>query len=199
MKRNSRGAVSGLVVGLLVALAFGAIVTVSLIAGYVGFGNNANRNENGIVASWTNNKNVYDNGWKTVVEKAQVPKEYTSQMKELYDGMMKGRYGANGSQALLQFIKEQNPSIDASVYKDIQQSIEVFHTQFAQSQTELVSRKQEYQNLLTGTTSGRFYNMLAHYPHIDMSKYDIVTSAKTEQDFDTKQAGPLDVFGHDKK
>ena len=90
------------------------------------------------------------------------------------------------------------PSTPA-VYKDIQQSIEVFHTQFAQSQTELVSRKQEYQNLLTGTTSGRFYNMLAHYPHIDMSKYDIVTSAKTEQDFDTKQAGPLDVFGHDKK
>jgi hypothetical protein len=198
MKRNNRGEVSGLVIGLLVALAFGAIVTVSLIAGYIGFGNDANRQENGIVASYTNNKNVYDNGWKTVVEKAQVPGEYTDKLKEIYTDTMKGRYGADGSKALLQFIKEQNPTIDASVYKEIQQSVEVFHTQFAQAQTELVSRKQEYQNLYTATTSGRLYNMIAHYPHIDMTKYDIVTSAKTETDFDTKQAPTLDIFGKKK-
>ena len=198
MKRNSRGAVSGLVIGLLVALAFGAIVTVSLLSGYIGFGNDANRFENSIIAAYSKNQTVYDNGWKTVVEKAQVPKEYTAQLKDIYTSTMTGRYGAKGSQALLQFIKEQNPTIDASVYKDIQQSIEIFHNDFNQSQVELVSRKQEYQNLYSATTAGRFYNMIAHYPHIDMSKYDIVTSAKTQQDFDTKQAAPLDVFGKNK-
>jgi len=166
------------IVGIIVGIA--VLLATSLAFGYVNFGNEANRSENGIVAAWTNNKNVYDNGWKTVMEKAQVPKEYIGQMKDVYDGVMKGRYGPNGSQALLQFIKEQNPTIDASVYRDIQQAVEIFHNQFAQAQTELVSRKQEYQNLLTGTMHGRFYNLVAHYPHIDLSKYDIVTSTKTE-------------------
>jgi len=36
--------------------------------------------------------------------------------------------------------------------------------------------------------------MIAHYPHIDMSKYDIVTSEKTQTDFGTKKAAPLKVF-----
>jgi hypothetical protein len=180
------------IVGIIVGIA--VLLATSLAFGYVNFGNEANRSENGIVAAWTNNKNVYDNGWKTVMEKAQVPKEYIGQMKDVYDGVMKGRYGPNGSQALLQFIKEQNPTIDASVYRDIQQAVEIFHNQFAQAQTELVSRKQEYQNLLTGTMHGRFYNLVAHYPHIDLSKYDIVTSTKTEQDFDTKRAPELNLF-----
>jgi len=180
------------IVGIIVGIA--VLLAASLAFGYVNFGNEANRSENGIVAAWTNNKNVYDNGWKTVMEKAQVPKEYIGQMKDVYDGVMKGRYGPNGSQALLQFIKEQNPTIDASVYRDIQQAVEIFHNQFAQAQTELVSRKQEYQNLLTGTMHGRFYNLVAHYPHIDLSKYDIVTSTKTEQDFDTKRAPELNLF-----
>ena len=195
MKRNSRGAISGLVIGLLAASAFVVVVTLSLTFGYIDFGNDANRQENGIVAAYTNNKNIYDNGWKTVVEKAQVPKEYTAQLKDLFTSALTSRYGADGSKAMLQFIKEQNPTIDPGLFKEIQQSIEIFHADFNQSQVELVSRKQEYQNLYTATTSGRFYNMIAHYPHIDMSKYDIVTSAKTQQDFDTKQAGPLDVFG----
>lgn len=57
-----------------------------------------------------------------------------------------------------------------------------------------MSRKQEYKNLYTGTMHGRFYNMLANYPHIDLSKYDIVTSEKTQTDFGTKKAAPLKVF-----
>jgi hypothetical protein len=185
----------GLVIGVLIFVAVLIFGGVSLFFGYIGFGNEANRFENSITAAYSKNQTVYDNGWKTVVEKARVPKEYTAQLKDIYTSTMTGRYGADGSKALLQFIKEQNPQIDASVFKEIQQSIEIFHADFNQSQVELVSRKQEYQNLYTATTSGRFYNMIAHYPHIDMSKYDIVTSDKTQQDFDTKQAGPLDVFG----
>lgn len=176
---------------------FGAALLIGiagLVIGYFSFSNEANRQENGITAAYSNNQNVYDNGWKTVIEKAQVPAEYTNQLRSLYTDALKGRYGATGSKALFQFIKEQNPTIDVSVYRDLQQSVESFHLQFQQAQTELVSRRQVYNNYLTATFTGRIYNFIGHYPHIDLSKYDIVTSEKTQQDFDSKKAGPLKLF-----
>jgi len=192
--KSERGAISVLAVTLLAILGVVLFLGASLVIGYISFGNEANRFENSITAAYTNNQNVYDNGWKTVVEKAQVPAEYTKQLKDLYTNAITGRYGPTGSRALFQFIKEQNPTLDPGMFIQIQQSVEVFHNQFAQAQTELVSRKQEYQNLYTGTMHGRFYNTIAHYPHIDMSKYDIVTSEKTQTDFGTKKAAPLKVF-----
>lgn len=168
-------------------------ILLSVVFGYIGFTNNANRYEVTIKAQYTDNKNVYDNGWKTVQEKAQVPELYTAQLKELYDNAMTGRYGEDGSKALFQFIKEQNPTLDSKLFIQIQQSVETFRNRFQQAQTELVSKKQAYESYLTATTSGRFYNMFASYPHIDMSKFDIVTSDKTETDFSTKRAEPLDL------
>ena len=167
---------------------------VSLVLGYIGFVNDARQFENGIVAAYTNNQNVYDNGWKTVKEKAQVPDAYTGKLKELYTATMEGRYGEKGSGAMFQFINEQNPQLPPAIYEQVEQSVEIFHNQFTQAQTDLVARKNSYLNFLTGTTSGRFYNMLGHFPHLDMSKYDIVTSDKTQQDFGTKKAPELTVF-----
>ena len=162
-----------------------------LAMGYVGFGNDSNRFENQIKAKYTDNQNVYDNGWKKVKEMAQVPDMQTEAFTKIYDGVMKGRYGANGSQALLQFIKEQNPNLDQQTFVKIQVAVEDFHNEFQANQTQLVSIKQSYANYLTATTSGRFYNMVGNYPRIDLTKYDIVTSDKTQQDFDTKKAPEL--------
>lgn len=179
----------------LVVLGVIVLLAVMAVIGFVGFQNDANTFEINIQAQYKNNQNIYDNGWKEVVEKAQIPEMAMDQMKKLYDGVMKGRYGEKGSQALLQFITEQNPNIDASLYKQIQQSIEIFHNEFSQTQTELIAKKQAYETFLRATVSGRFYNMVSGYPHIDLSKFDIVTSEKTEKDFETKKAEPLKLNG----
>jgi hypothetical protein len=175
----------GLVLGLF------AIFAVAVFVDYISFTNDANKFENGIKAQYSDNQNVYDNGWKEVKEKAQVPEMYTEQLKELYDGTMKGRYGSEGSRAILQLIKEQNPDLKPEIFLAIQQSIESFRRRFTQAQTELVSRKQEYTNFLTANTSSRFYNMFAGYPRIDMTKFDIVTSERTEETFRTKKADEI--------
>lgn len=172
------------------------VTSFTLVFGFVGFQNEANRYENAIKAQYTNNQNVYDNGWKKVVEVAQVPDKYTSQLRQIYTDTMQGRYGQDGSKALLQFITEQNPQVDATLYRQIQQDVEIFRNDFSQSQTELVSKKQAYANYLSTNTSSRFYNFAAgavgaQYPHIDLSKYDIVTSGKTTDAFTTKQDEPL--------
>jgi hypothetical protein len=159
--------------------------------GYVGFSNDANKFEVDIKAKYTDNKNVYDNGWKKVVEVSQVPALQVDALKQLYDATMKGRYGAEGSRAFLQFIKEQNPNLDQTTFIKIQQDIESFRSEFQANQTALVARKQSYETFLTATTSGRFYNMIGSYPHIDLTKFDIVTSERTENVFDSKRDEPL--------
>lgn len=161
--------------------------------GYLGFSNQANSFEVSIKAKYENNQNVYDNGFKKVVETAQVPKLQTEALKSVYDSALKSRYGTDGSKAVLQFIKEQNPNLDQSTFLKIQQTIEEFRDEFQSNQTSLISQRQEYERFLKATTSGRLYNSFAGYPKIDLSKYDIVTSDQTQKAFDTKKADPLDL------
>ena len=46
---------------------------ISLIFGYVGFQNECNKYENGIIAQYDVNRNIYDNGYKSILEIASVP------------------------------------------------------------------------------------------------------------------------------
>lgn len=168
--------------------------------GYVGFRNDANRSEQDIVAQYEQAQNVYDNGWKAVVEVAQVPKLQEQNYKDLYDGVMKGRYGADGSRALLQFIKEQNPTLSDETYTKIQRTIETFHGNFEAAQQDLIAKKQSYRTLITSTTDSLMYNWIGNYPHIrvgipigSQDDYAIVTSDKTQNDFKTKKAEPLQL------
>lgn len=172
-------------------LALVVLIGISVAMGYVGFGNDANNYENQITAQFSQNKNVYDNGWKKVREVAQVPDMYADKVKEVFVASIQGRYGDGGAKATFLALKEANPTIDASLYAKIQLVVEQFHDQFEQNQARLISIKQEYQNYLTATTSGRFYNNIGHYPRIDLTKFEIVTSDKTETDFGTHRAAEL--------
>lgn len=169
------------------------VIGIGLGVGYLGFSNDANGFEVDIKAKYTNNKNVYDNGWKKVKESAQVTDLQADALKKVYDSTMKGRYGDGGSKALLQMIKEQNPNLDQSTFLKLQQQIESFRNEFSSNQTGLISRKQEYERYLTATTAGRLFNFIGHYPHIDLSQFDIVTSDQTEDAFKSKRADPISL------
>lgn len=188
----------------LVAAALALILVLvvgGLFFGYMGWSNDARTFEADIPAQYTQMQNAYDNGWKKVVETAQVPAMQQAAYKDVYDGVMKGRYGANGSQAMLQFIKEQNPTLDPALYTKIQQTIETFHNEFQASQTQIIAYKQSYSKLITATTEGRIYNMIGGYPHIrcgvpagSADDYQIVTSDKTQTDFQNHKSEPLNLL-----
>jgi len=162
-----------------------------MVNGYLDFSNSANNFENQINAQYKQNQNVYDNGWKKVQEVAQVPEMYTESVKKVFVSAIQGRYGANGATATFAAIQEANPNIDSSLFLRVQQVVEDFHNRFEESQKRLLSIKQEYDNLRTATTGGRLYNTFGHYPHLDLTKFDIVTSDETESAFQTKKAGAL--------
>lgn len=109
-------------------------------------------------------------------------------LQSIYDRIMKGR--ENGS-LLVKFVQEQNPTLDQSTYLKLMRLVEDFHNEFQANQTQLVSVKQSYEAYLTATTGGRLYNTYGGYPHIDLTKYDIVTSDKTQRDFANKKANEL--------
>lgn len=196
MKKQSGIAVIGLVVALALAVIIG-----SYFVGYLGYRNTAQSFEVDIPAQYTETQNVYDNGWKKVVEIAQIPEMQAQQVKDVYAGVMTGRYGANGSKALTQVIFEQNPHLDTEVYTKVQRTVESFHDSFQASQTNLIARKQEYAKFVTATTAAVFYNWIGNYPHIKIGvppgtqdDFQIVTSDKTQNDFKTHKSEPLNLL-----
>ena len=187
-----------LIAGAVVGLGF--LMVLMLVFGYVGWSNGANKFEADIPAQYLQMQNVYDNGWKQVMEENQISDKYADQVKDIFQGTMTGRYGANGSVALFQMIKEDNPKVDPSLLKKVQESIERFHAQFQGAQTQIIALKQSYQTYVFATTSGRFYNMIGSYPHIKCGvpagqpdDYQIVTSGKTQNDFQNHKADQLDL------
>ena len=161
---------------------------ISATIGYFDFSSTANKYENGIEAQYTENQNTYDNGYKAVVEAAQITDKQAADLKAIYVDVLRGMKDSN---AMLLALGQFNPNMDQSTYKKVQQLIESFRNDFAERQRELIARRNEYKDYLTVSFTGRFYNQFAGYPKIDLNKYNIVTSNRTVSAFETKRDEPL--------
>jgi hypothetical protein len=176
-------------------IALGVIaVLVLMIVGVgscaAGVNNSCVRQENAIKAQYDQDQNNYDNFIKTVKESAQIPDMYTDDLVKVAKAAIGSRYGADGSKALFQFIKEHNPNVDVSVYTKIQQQIEAGHANFEANQKMLLDKKRVYQNTLGQFPDSMIASMFG-FPRIDLSKYGIVTSEETSKAFATGKAEPM--------
>ncbi len=170
--------------GALVALlVVGSIVAV-LAASYITNFNYGNKVERQIEATHTDNRNVLAQYSTRIIEMAQVPDMYKEDVMDIYEGALTGRYGENGSQAMFQFLQEQNPQIDASLYTNIQQSMEAGRNQFQNSQTRLIDLKRGYETRLGSFYSG-FWLSVAGYPKIDLASFNIVVNDHSNEAFET--------------
>jgi len=174
-------------IGLVAATVLFGIV---FVGSALSFRSGCIRAEAGIKAQYTQNQNNYDNFWKKVKEMAQVPAMYAEDLQKLYDGAIKGRYGAGGSQAVLQFIKEHNPQLDGRLYLQLQAAIEAGRNGFAADQQQLIDKKRQYEVAL-GSTTALWANVLFNFPRIDLDQYGIVTSEQTDEAFRAKKSTEL--------
>lgn len=174
------------------------ISAVSMVAYVSGVNNNYVALEESVIQQYKQNQNNFSNMVNSVVEVAKVPSQYASDLKEVVNGAIKGRYGEDGSKAVFQMLKEQNPTLDSSLYKQIQQVIEAGRASFQADQKTLLDKKRIYQQELRMFPNNMIASFLG-FPKIKLEEYDIVTSEDTEKAFKEKKAGPIDVFQKEKK
>lgn len=179
-------AVTGIFVGFIA-------ITIIGVVSVVGIYNNCISHEASIKAQYSENQNNYDKLFKTVAETAQVPTMYAKDLQNLYVSTTRTRYGQGGSKAVFQFIKEHNPTLDSSLYKQVQQVIESGRIDFESKQASLIDRKRVYESTILNTAVTGSVAKVLGFPKIDLAKFDIVTSATTDNAFSTKKAEPFTI------
>jgi len=181
MNRSQRGAMS---VGLIVTIVVLALIAIVGFASYVNAANFGNRTERALIAKVDDNQNVYANGTQKIIEIAQVPAMYRDDISKITQEAISGRYGADGSKAVFQMLREQNPQLDSKMYTKIQQVIESFRDEFKQNQTQMLDMRRAYETALGNFWQGMWLSF-AGYPKVDMKKFDIVTTDKAAETFRT--------------
>lgn len=186
---KQRGAMSGGLIGILAIVALAVLI---VIPSYIKAANYGNRTEVALNAKVENNENIYAQGTQKVMDIAQVPAMYRDDVNKVTKDAIQGRYGDNGSKAVFQMLKEQNPQLDPSMYVKIQTEIVNFRNQFQENQTEMVDMKRSYQTALGNVWQGMWLGF-AGYPKTPMSKWDIVTTDKAHETFKTHRDSGLQL------
>ena len=180
-------------IAVLATLGVVFFVVAVLVGSYISNANYGNATEQLIKATYENNQNVLAQYGQKVAEVAQVPGMYRDDLQKVTTAAIQGRYGEAGSKAVFQFIKEQNPSIDASMYKQIQQVIESGRNDFQNAQTTLIDQERQYNTQLGNVVSGSWLH-LAGYPKIDLSKFQPITTDRASDAFHNgKESGPIQL------
>lgn len=198
--------------GLIIGLAGAALLGLAILLSYISFYNTAVKLENATTAQFQNNKNSYDNFWKSVQEVAQVPSKYKDDFKELLVDETKAKFGEGGSKAAFQWFKDRDINFDASLYKKIQDVIEAGRADFKRGQQELLDKQRRYKDHVNSFGGSIWASFSGHpkavtgelAPAKDIDgdglltclDYPIVTSTKTEKVFhEGVDDTPVAVFG----
>ena len=168
------------VLGLFVMAAL-SLVGIAAVS-YISAANYGNEAEQEIKAAWQDNKQIRGMYAMKVMEIASVPRAYAADLEKVVGGAISSRYGKEGSKAVFQWIQEQNPNVDASLYKQVQQVMEAGRNEFQAKQTKLLDIKRAYETNLGYVWRG-FWLKLAGYPKIDLEKYNVITSEDAEAAF----------------
>jgi len=180
---------SKVLIGFVVLIIIGGV---GLVGTAVNTYNTCVTMEENLEAQYQNNQSSYDNYYKKVVESAGVTDKYADDFKKMYDSVMQGRYGKDGSKAMFQMITEQNPQVDASLYKQIQQIIESGRNSFHADQQSLLDKKRVYNTYLKKLVSGTFAKFMG-FPKKNLDEIGIVTSDRTDSAFKTKKDNPIRI------
>lgn len=180
MKKQNGSLLVGVLVSVGAVVAIGAVLAGSYITNY----NYGNRAEKQIEATWENNENILAQYSLKIAEMAQVPEMYKDDLKEVYTAAITGRYGSDGSQAMMQWLQEQNPNLDSAIYSRLQQTMEAGRNKFEHAQTELVDQKRGYETNLGYLWKG-FWLGAAGYPKIDLDAFGIITSSHAKSTFES--------------
>lgn len=177
----------------IIALAIASALAIGAVGSYVSYANYGNRTERALVAKVDDNQNIYANGSQKIMEMAQIPVMYKNDVKEVFTAAINGRYGPDGSKAMFQMLKEQNPSLDQGVYIKVQQAMEQFRNEFQAGQKEMLDQRRSYETALGNFWSG-FWLRVSGYPRTDMKQFTIVSTDKAAEAFRTHRDSGINLL-----
>jgi len=144
--------------------------------------------ENQIDAQYVANQTSYDAMWKTFKEMAQVTEQQAEHYKELYTGLIGGRY--EDSAPLFQMIKEDNPQLGTEVYTNLQAAIESGRANFNNMQMKITDVVREYN---TYVEVHFIMSAILGKTELDMNDF-VITSDETKKTFDDGGSDEVDLF-----
>lgn len=173
-------AILGSIFGIIFVI--GTVLFMSYISAY----NTGNRMEQTIKATYQNNENILAQYGQKVIEAAQVTELQRDDLTQVVEAAIQGRYGADGSKAVFQMITEQNPTLDSTVYVQLQRIIEAGRNEFQQNQTIFLDQKRIYETALGSFWQGMWMGV-AGYPKINLAEYTIISTERASDAFKTKK------------
>lgn len=162
------------------------------VASYVSYANQGNRLEKQLLAKVADNENILSSGYQQVTGVVQVTSMATEDQMKVFTAAIQGRYGADGSKAVFQMLKESNPQLDPQLYREVQKTIKDTQKEFQNGQTGLQDVRRSYETQLDNVWGG-FWLSLAGYPKVDMKKFDIVSTDAASDAFRTKKQKPMNL------
>lgn len=169
---------------IVVLLAVSALIVGA--TSYITYANYGNEQENIINTGYQNNQNILSQYSLKIIEASKVSDKYSEKLKELVEGAISARYGEDGSQAAMQWITEQNPTIDSAVYLKIQQLIESGRNEYQVAQSSLLDKCNVYKTQIGYLWTG-FWLRLTGYPKDGLEKK--CTPIKSEYGNDAYETG----------
>ena len=181
---------AGLIVGGIVLSVILLIVGV-IATSYISANNYGVTVEAQLRAERSNNQNILAGYTQKIKEAAQVPEMYVADLTKVTEAAIKGRYGNEGSKAVFQWLKEQNPNLDSRIYVKLQQIIESGRDEFKNGQTKMLDVKRQYETQLGYFWRGMWLR-IAGFPKVNMDDYKPVIVGSVEEAFAAgKESGPI--------
>jgi len=175
------------ITGIVFASVFALLLVIGVSFGgmYVSYNDRAVDLESQIVAQHKDLQNIKSNYTLKIQEIVQVTDKYKDDLREIVDATFEGRYGSNGSQAMFQWIQEQNINLDPSVYKEIQVAIKAGRAEFQNAQTRFIDTKRIYNRELNSFVSGFFMSSVNDFPSINLDEYNTIVAESTRREFES--------------
>lgn len=183
--------------GKLVGIILGAVLVGLILIGSVIVGTYTSAYDSAIDAESQINKldkdseNVLSTVTLTIQETAGVASMYADDLKETLRETFLGRNGPNGNQAAMQWIKEQNPTLDSKLYMKIQNVIEGGRKEFQIAQSRKLESCQAYESMRGWFWRGKLLAMQG-FPKLDIVKScQVVSDSSTQAAFQTGKQEPI--------
>jgi hypothetical protein len=132
--------------GFLIGLIALVFIAGGIILWVIGVSNSEIKLRNKIEAQQEMTEAFYTKLWEVLKTKAGVADEYAEKFKEIQIGIMEGRYSTGGE--MMKWIQEANPEFDASLYKDVMNSIEGERNGFFVEQQKLRDMNRQHDDML---------------------------------------------------